>query len=462
MKKLIIIIIGIALLALWAYPYATRYYALKKAREVDTNEAYEKFIREYPESEYKSEIQAWLNVSRSESIDGYKNFTRNYPNSMFAKKVMERSGNLLWKIAEQENSLSSYENFVNEYPAHPRAQAAGGKLLHLRIQEARKELSQLTDIDGVIWDNEIGWPIVFADINKMDTTLPPIDLDDLIGTMIIVFQGLDPGVSIEPPGMDSKFSAIMEMPEHQSVRYIPDQIKGTHLGLRLFEADRMLKALGFGKDPLTRQRVTCSVPGFKTLPQLARQSQNLEEGYFGRIWFKPRQVLLIEDGNTILFDRIVMGVLSESKYSAPTEFARHFERNYDQFSRDKLIYKELLRVAKFVAMARWLKDKGRTNLNLSDYRLQAVDTPKKTLTVLGTVKETYEGMWIKQYVLVGGVILDTRNSYAGGGNRYIKNVPLNHVAKEILKTRPYKKSVAWGFQIGNAFYKAVAIPSGVR
>lgn len=327
--------------------------------------------------------------------------------------------------------------------------------VQLRIQEARKAFAELTDIDGAIWDDESGWPIIFAEITKKDTSLPPIELDDLIMAMKVVNEGEDPGVSIEPPGMSSLSpSTMMSIPEHQNVRYIPDRIKGTHLGVRLFEADRMLKALGFGEDPTTYETVSCSVPGFKTLPQLARQSEGLTTGYFGRIWFRPKEVALVEDGNTIVFDKIVMGVESESPYLAPTEFARHFEKNYHQFANEKPIYKELIRIAKFVAVARWLNDRGRLyNLALSDYQIKSINTPSKTSTIQGLVKEERSGMWIKRYVLIGGVILNTRNTYTSG-------VSLQNFAVEGVKARPYKTAISWNFQIGDAKYKAVAIPLG--
>lgn len=64
--------------------------------------------------------------------------------------------------------------------------------VQLRIQEARKAFAELTDIDGAIWDDESGWPIVFAEITKKDISLPPIEIDDLIMAMKVVNEGEDP------------------------------------------------------------------------------------------------------------------------------------------------------------------------------------------------------------------------------------------------------------------------------
>lgn len=463
MKKLIlIVIVGIVLFGVWAYPKTTEWRAFNKACQSDTIEAYEAFVNRFPGSDYKSETQLWLSTLQINSLDGYKNYAKSFPKSRLTKKALERAGSFAWEIAKRENTLGAYEEFITEYPTQPKTQEANRRLPQLRIQEARKAFAELTDIDGAIWDDESGWPIIFADISKKAVSLPPIDLDDLIMAMKIVKGGEDPGVSIEPPGMSSLSSSVMmSIPEHQNVRYIPDEIKGTHLGLRVFEVDRMLKALGFGEDPITHETVRCSVPGFKTLPQLARQSEDLTTGYFGRIWFKPKEVAIIEGGNTILFDKIVMGVESESPYPAPTEFAHHFERNYHQFANEKPIYKELIRIAKFVAIARWLKDRGHLyNLGLGDYQVASVNTPSKTSTIQGVVKEERNGMWIKQYVLIGGVILDTRNSYKSSKNTYISSVSLRDFAAGMVKARPYKTAISWDFQIGKAKYKAVAIPLG--
>lgn len=462
MGKLVgIVIVGVILMGVWfGYSKITEYQTYNKVCDSNTVETCKAFLDRFPESKYISEIQSWLSTLRINSLEGYENFAKTFPNSRLTKIALERAGIFAWEIAQKENTLSAYEQFVTEYPTHTKAEEANRHLSLLRIQEARRAFAELTDVDGAIWDSEAGWPIIFAEITKKDSSLPPIDMDDLIMAMKIVNGGEDPGVSIEPPGMSSPILPFMtSVPEHQNVRYIPAQIEGTHLGLRLFEVDRMLKALGFGEDPITGQSVRCSVPEFKTLPQLARKSEDLTTGYFGRIWFKPKEVVLVEDGNTIVFDKIVMGVESESPYHAPTEFARHFEKNYRQFANEKPIYKELIRIAKFVAIARWLDDRGYLyNLALSDYQMKSINTPSQTSTIQGLVKETYSGMWIQQYVLIGGVILDTRNSYKGGANTYIKNMSLGNFAKEVVKSRPYKAAIDWNFQIGNSKYKAVAIP----
>lgn len=467
MKKLIrivivgIVIVGLVLVGVWfGYSKVTEYQSFDKACEANTIAAYEAFLKRFPRSGYKSEIQSWLRTLQINTLEGYKSYATSFPDSRLAKKALDQAGNFAWEIAHTENTLGAYEQFISEYPTHPKTEEANQRLPQLRIQEASKAFAELTDVDGAIWDSDIGWPIIFTEITKRDTSLPPIDVDDLIMAMKIVNDGQDPGVSIEPPGMGSPVPSIMmSVPDHQNVRYIPDQINGTHLGMRLFEADRMLKALGFGEDPITHQTVRCAVAGFRTLPQLASKSEDLTTGYFGRIWFKPKEVVLIEAGNTILFDRIIMGVESESPYPAPTEFAHHFERNYNQFANEKPIYKELIRIAKFVAIARWLNDRGHLySLALSDYQVQSVNTPSTTSTIQGLVKETYSEMWIQQYVLIGGVILDTRNTYKSGANTYIKNIPLGSFAKEVVKSKPYKTTIDWNFQIGGAQYKAVAIP----
>ncbi|MEW6619630.1 MAG: hypothetical protein AB1422_09920 [bacterium] len=83
-----------------------------------------------------------------------------------------------------------------------------------------------------------------------------------------------------------------------------------------------------------------------------------------------------------MFDKIVMGVESESKYQAPEEFASFFENNYEEFAKEVPIYKELIRIAKFVAIARWLKDRGYLqNLALADYPIKPIDTPSKTPSI---------------------------------------------------------------------------------
>ncbi|MEW6007969.1 MAG: hypothetical protein AB1595_07505 [bacterium] len=161
-----------------------------------------------------------------------------------------------------------------------------------------------------------------------------------------------------------------------------------------------------------------------------------------------------------MFDKIVMGVESESKYQAPEEFASFFEENYMEFAKEKPIYKELIRIAKFVAMARWLKDRGYLqNLALADYPIKPIDTPPKTPSIKEMVREIHSGTWTQQYFLIGGVILDTKNTYRK--RKEVKRdkgvVSKKEGSKKGIKRKkqvekPYKTAISWRFKK----YKAVA------
>lgn len=438
----------------------------KTTEAENTIKSYRAFLHDYPNHKFVSEATSkliqlrWDETCRNNNEDAYWSFAKEFPKNNLAAESMAKAGDLAWARVQDSKNISALEEFVNRYPSHPKAKEAGERLAAWRIDEAKKAFATLPDIELIIWDEANSWPIFAAAESDRDSSLPPMDLDDLVVAFKVIQSGDNPGVSIEPPGMDAGGpgpAMCFEEPPYQQVRYIPGWTKGTHFGQRLFEADKMLKALGFGKDPSTHKRVGCSVPGFQTLPRRASRIRNMEAGYFGRIWFKPKEVILQESGNAVKFAKVSMGVESESPYSAPTAFAKHFEKNYNAMAQDKPIYRELLRMAKITGAARWLNDRGH-QLNVDNYKCRHVNCPSKTSTIKGLVSESQSGIMVSQLYLMGGVSFETENSYSSGGNIHFDGVSIDDVSSRILKARPYKMSVSWEFDLGDKKYRAVAIP----
>jgi len=337
-----------------------------------------------------------------------------------------------------------------------------------RIKGACEAYAQIDEIKGAIYDREINWPIIFGTIKNIeeDSQKRPdedslMNLDELIMCIKVVQQGYDPGVSIEPPGSLQMGS----IPSNQIVRYIPESIKGTQLGKKVFEADRALKGLGFGSDPITGRRVRSRVNNYKTLAELARQDRNLRVGYFGRIWFKPKEVLLKKGEDIILFEKVTIKVESESQYSAPVNFASNLEKNYEKLSKEFPIYRDLLRIGKEVAIGRWLVDENH-GLGLEDYKMQSVYSPSKTDTISGVVRETYYANYIKQEVLIGGVIYNVRNHYdyspSSEDIKLILNTEtdqgLPDIKNLVLGARAKETDTNWRCQIGGKEYMVIALP----
>ncbi|MEW6619629.1 MAG: hypothetical protein AB1422_09915 [bacterium] len=77
------------------------------------------------------------------------------------------------------------------------------------------------------------------------------------------------------------------------------------------------------------------------------------------------------------------------------------------------------------------------------------------------VREIHSGTWTQQYFLIGGVILDTKNTYRKRGEvkRGKEVVSKKEGGKKDIKRKrqvekPYKTAICWKFKK----YKAVAIP----
>ncbi|MEW6007970.1 MAG: hypothetical protein AB1595_07510, partial [bacterium] len=172
--------------------------AFDKACQLNTVSAYKSFVRKFPISSHKREVKYWLKTLQANSLNGYKNYLKEFPKGRFSKTGIEKASCLAWEITQKKDSLDAYERFINEYPLSLQTEKAKQELPRLRIQEAYRAFAELLDIDGAMWDNNLGWPVILSDTSKKDPSLPPMDMDDLIMVMKIIKNEENPGVSIEP------------------------------------------------------------------------------------------------------------------------------------------------------------------------------------------------------------------------------------------------------------------------
>jgi hypothetical protein len=377
-------------------------------------------------------------------------------------------------------AIDAFERYVKEDTKSERAGRARYCIWLLQSwqqqdqawRECGQALAGIGDIAGAVLDRDTGWPILVGPKQSAESALRPLALDDLITIFNVVGRGQDPGVSIEPRGGISPFAPMIytSPPSTFSVRYIPASLKDTHLGYLLFEADRTLKTLCLGEDNLTHERFKTAVLGYVSIPRRMK-GQVTGAGFFAAPIFVPKRVELRRAGNTVWFDRIVMGVRSQSSQEAAEEFVKHLEENFDSFARELPSLQELVRVAKMVAVARWLNESasGLRQAGIAGYRSSIFPTLAETPTVTAEVSRRQfpfpGGYRIEIAMLCGGVLLATANTYAdatavAGQASYVGDVRLVDLAKTVMAARPSKAQIAWDFQIAGQGYRAVAIPFG--
>lgn len=89
------------------------------ALELHTVQSLEAFLSKYPESQYNKEIEneiqkiEYTNVKKINTIDAYKSLLNKYPNTVFKDSVIERIDLLK---AYKEDKLKSFRIFLNKYP----------------------------------------------------------------------------------------------------------------------------------------------------------------------------------------------------------------------------------------------------------------------------------------------------------------------------------------------------------
>jgi hypothetical protein len=363
----------------------------------------------------------------------------------------------------------------------------GGKINDpIKMAKYRDAFSQLKDIDGVIWDENKKSLIFIAEEKNSSNKLQPANLDDFIFIMKIIERGDDPGISIEPPGKSifvtiGNFvsnpvkqyvlvpaSSILPItldtgyhkPGFHVVKYYPKEAYNTHLGNLMFEADYTLKALSSGVDPISSQPVRVNIPEFKSEVQLETENSDKNSftpGFYGRIWFTPKESVVTESDNAMIITSIKMGVLSESEYEAPKKFSKFFEDHYMEIANEKPIYQELIRLQKYVAISRWLKERGYSDkMELTNSQINTMDTPYKVPAVRSNVGTQMRGK--KEYTrfIEGGIIMDTLNKYESGKNVFLHSLPFVDLEKKVIQSRPENANI-WTFNVDNVTYIAIAI-----
>ncbi len=295
--------------------------------------------------------------------------------------------------------------------------------------------SHISNITGAVYNEERGEIIVFG---VADPGLPPMDYDYIQENLIIALRAYYdadrpdvPGVSIE--GTEDPLEVV----------YFGN-ITNTHFGNVSFESDRLLKTYTMGKDNLTGQVITSSVPGYQSYPD--RMSQIVDttlDSVLTRYFFTP--TLRIEENNSphgIVFSNTqkfvdwgyLGGTPSQASTQAAQGFVDNFNENYWEYAAerydlhgDTTLY-EMIQLAKLTAIAKWAQDKnlelqlpGINDPWLNNHPITSETTPLETPGIsVSWTQQTNQGSYIAE--LRGGV-------YALG---YIEWIPSSSEGQGII------------------------------
>jgi RHS repeat-associated protein len=356
------------------------------------------------------------------------------------------------------------------------------------LNKSASVLLDINTITGGTYDVNTGQIILFGKQDTSPTALPKMSLDDLAVAVKAKQLGTFPVVSIEDPIVTNQ----PDWPgrECATVRYGPfytDSLDGqrkvldvsskTHFGWVMFEADRLMKSLGLGKDNRTLQTVSSAVPGYQSWMNLAFQYQK-QGSVKSRFWFNPKEIVVqpSPDGKSMQITKADMQLSTETMFASngQTEstpdaeyFATWFTNNYDAIAEEQVsyddsnqphkIFKELKQLAYLAGVVKWIADNNvPVDLGfLKDYQPTYFPsapsvTPQTTFSEErfsnggnGTIRFT-------TVTITGGVNFCNDLVLGTGGNP-------TGLGAAAASARPGETSLGWSFSNGGQSYNATAL-----
>ena len=115
------------------------------AKSVDTIEAYEAFLKQYPEGVLANEARIrlnnlyeerdWNDTNLRNTITAYEEFLKKYPRGKFVDEARSKLEPLYFQKAVEKNTITAYEEFLKKYPQSNNLNEVLSKLETLREKE---------------------------------------------------------------------------------------------------------------------------------------------------------------------------------------------------------------------------------------------------------------------------------------------------------------------------------------
>ena len=318
------------------------------------------------------------------------------------------------------------------------------ELLELAPDEGPGGLSR---VRGAVFLDE-GREILFVGTyHEGEPTLTPSQLlDSFVTSLRALEAGSAPAVSIDPTS--EQVSRGLNEGDHMPVRYVAN--KRTRLGAASFEADRVMKTLGAGRDNVTREPVTSNVPGYRNQLDMYELDRGGTYTPWTRFWIEQEmdEVQVSNDSSTVLVKaklivrarsqvrkQVVDGVGNmvrmelvdgDTSDAAPSAlwFAQHMTDHLDDaslsldFAGEFPVYRELVSHATLVSLAEAVRPGSpaprRPTLDLQwlleEHLVSPVDTHETTPATIA-VRQFTSGRTRMTLQLRGGVDLAPVNRY---------------------------------------------------
>ncbi|MEA2087103.1 MAG: hypothetical protein U9O91_03290 [Candidatus Caldatribacteriota bacterium] len=216
--------------------------------------------------------------------------------------------------------------------------------------------------------------------------------------------------------------------------YYGGMVENTHVGMVMFESDRIMKCLSGGYDNRSGRPITLST-GYKSewnyMPKISFDNQSsIEKEEWHRFWFTTKDTIVQFDPDTkavkmvgnplsVKTERMEMiGGKLESTFdpdynSSSYKWTKHFENNLLSYAKYYPVLYELHELSRWTALLNALYETGFIFENIDLNNFPYIPTPVKT-PVISVIKErtiedtteTYVKTITRQISLTGGVGLE--------------------------------------------------------
>ena len=337
----------------------------------------------------------------------------------------------------------------------------------IRLAGADKALGHLGELEGIALDETNGRLILLGE-GKSPINLPPLRLDDVVTIFRCVYlHGAAPSVTIDP---------ISDKDTEKWMKVIHGKgTENTYVGWILYEADRIMKNYGLGKDNKTKKKIHSRIPGYRDFNAIGTYSRKRR---WERFWIVPAAMTRTRGATSelTLFDLPLKlntekmewdgTKLVTAKNPTPSKsaqaYTKWFTMQYDKLAKEvKLaapkhfgidkpvaIFEELKRIALISGIAETLRDQNVPFPTwMYDYPVKPCISDSQT----PRIKVTGEG-----YEVHGGVQLSPIARNIKDVTNVTDITRLTKTVHKKMATKPLFAPVT--FQQKGKTYKAVTLP----
>lgn len=276
------------------------------------------------------------------------------------------------------------------------------------------QFAVLNEINGAVFDEQTG-QLIF--VGRQNPDLPPLQPDDFVMALRLIYSGEAPAVSIDPTPDDLQKMQVVYF----------GGIENTHFGWVLFESDRLLKIYSMGRNNLDNAEVVSAVDGYQSELDLTTPTRDEKAApLWHRMWFEPANteqtaVQRATNRRAILFSEAQLTIKTEyitdaeddtpanNSDPAAEAFVAHFNEHFRQFAAEQPVLHELAMLQRFLIIARWLRDE-QIPIDLAwltEYPVAAANTPQTTPRIRVSRDFTDSIVYLE-----GGVDFTVENVYA--------------------------------------------------